>query len=130
MIQLREPRYAHSLVAPSPNAAMLNGEGGLGLRRGAGDRSNYFWSPDSSRLAFLQMNESEVPQYPIEDWIPTHARWICSAIRSPATPTPTFAWAWSARGGKTVWVKLPIQAGQDYIPRFGWADRKTCGSKQ
>ena len=31
----------------------------------------------------------------------------------------------SARGGKTVWVKLPIQAGQDYIPRFGWVDRKT-----
>jgi dipeptidyl-peptidase-4 len=31
----------------------------------------------------------------------------------------------SAGGGKTVWVKLPIQAGQDYIPRFGWADRKT-----
>jgi dipeptidyl-peptidase-4 len=24
-----------------------------------------------------------------------------------------------------VWVKLPIQANQDYIPRFGWADRRT-----
>ena len=24
-----------------------------------------------------------------------------------------------------MWVKLPIQAGQDYIPRFGWADRRT-----
>ncbi len=31
----------------------------------------------------------------------------------------------SATGGKTVWVKLPIQAGQDYIPRFGWVDRHT-----
>jgi len=24
-----------------------------------------------------------------------------------------------------VWVKLPIHGGQDYIPRFGWVDRKT-----
>ena len=31
----------------------------------------------------------------------------------------------SAAGGKTVWVKLPIQPNQDYIPRFGWADRHT-----
>ena len=31
----------------------------------------------------------------------------------------------SARGGNTVWVKLPIHAGQDYIPRFGWVDTKT-----
>ena len=31
----------------------------------------------------------------------------------------------SAGGGKTVWMELPIQAGQDYIPRFGWVDAKT-----
>jgi dipeptidyl-peptidase-4 len=31
----------------------------------------------------------------------------------------------SAGGGKTAWIKLPIRAGQDYIPRFGWVDRKT-----
>ena len=34
------------------------------------------------------------------------------------------AW-WARKGGKTVWIKLPIHAGQDYIPRFGWVDRKT-----
>src|ERR1019366_1400433 len=31
----------------------------------------------------------------------------------------------SASGGNTVWVSLPIHAGQDYIPRFGWVDAKT-----
>ena len=36
-------------------------------------RSNYFWSPDSKNIAFLQMNEAAVPQYPITDWIPVHA---------------------------------------------------------
>ena len=44
-------------------------------------RSNYFWSPDSRRVAYLQMNEASVPEYPIEDWIPNHADG-----RSPALP--------------------------------------------
>jgi dipeptidyl-peptidase-4 len=30
----------------------------------------------------------------------------------------------SARGGKTTWMKIPIQPG-DYIPRFGWVNRNT-----
>ena len=31
----------------------------------------------------------------------------------------------AAGGSKTVWVKLPIHGGQDYIPRFGWVDHRT-----
>ena len=31
----------------------------------------------------------------------------------------------SAKGGKVSWVHMPIEQGQDYIPRFGWVDRKT-----
>src|SRR5262249_30373093 len=31
----------------------------------------------------------------------------------------------SAKGGKTNWVHIPVVQGQDYIPRFGWVDRKT-----
>ena len=30
----------------------------------------------------------------------------------------------SAKGGKTAWIGIPIKDG-DYIPRFGWVDRKT-----
>ena len=113
------------MVAPAPKAGILNGEVDWIYVEELETRSNYFWSPDSKNLAYLQMNETEVPQYPIEDWLPTHARWICSAIPSPAIPIPTVrVGVVSAGGGKTVWVKLPIQAGQDYIPRFGWADRE------
>jgi len=35
-------------------------------------RSNYFWSPDSRQIVFLHMDETNVPTYPITDWIPTH----------------------------------------------------------
>ena len=72
------------------------------------------------------MNEAEVPQYPIEDWIPTHARLELERYPQPGDPNPDVrVGVVSANGGKTVWVKLPIKANQDYIPRFGWADHRT-----
>ena len=54
------------MVAPAPGANTLNGEAVL---NGEVDwiyleeldaRSNYFWSPDSKRLAYLEMNETAV----------------------------------------------------------------------
>ena len=67
-----------------------------------------------------------MPQYPIEDWIPTHAQVDSQRYPQPGDPNPDVrVGVVSAAGGRTVWVKLPIQASQDYIPRFGWADRRT-----
>jgi dipeptidyl-peptidase-4 len=89
-------------------------------------RSNYFWSPNSKDLAFLQMNENDVPLYPITDWIPTHAKVDPQRFPQPGDANPDVrVGVVGSGGGKTVWIKLPILAGQDYIPRFGWADRKT-----
>ena len=89
-------------------------------------RSNYFWSPDSKNLAFLQMNESDVPLYPLTDWIPTHAGVVLQRYPQPGDPNPDVrVGVVSTHGGKVVWVKLPFNAGQDYVPRFGWVDRKT-----
>ena len=69
------------------------------------------------------MNEAEVPEYPVTDWIPTHATVDAQRYPQPGDPNPEVrVGVVSAAGGKTVWVKLPIQAGQDYIPRFGWVD--------
>ena len=89
-------------------------------------RSNYFWSPDSKNIAFLQMNETDVPEYPITDWIPTHAAVDMQHYPQPGDPNPTVrVGVVGTGGGRTVWIKLPIRDGQDYIPRFGWVDRKT-----
>jgi dipeptidyl-peptidase 4 len=89
-------------------------------------RSNYFWSPDSRRLAYLQMNESSVPEYPIEDWIPTHATVDRQRYPQPGDPNPTVRLGVvGANGGKTKWINLPIDNGNDYIPRFGWLNAKT-----
>ncbi len=117
-------------AAPSPGAAggkeILNGEVDWVYAEELDARSNYFWSPDSNRIAYLETNETNVPRYPIEDWIPTHATVAEQRYPQPGDSNPAVrVGVVSAKGGKTVWIKLPIKAGDDYIPRFGWASAKT-----
>ncbi len=89
-------------------------------------RSNYFWSPDSRRIAYLQSNETPVPEYPIEDWIPTHATVDRQRYPQPGDPNPVVRiGVVNAGGGKTRWINIPVDNGSDYIPRFGWLNNKT-----
>ncbi len=84
-------------------------------------RSNYFWSPDSKQIAYLQMDETAVPQYPLVDWIPTHATVDEQRYPQPGDPNPGVrVGVVSAEGGSTRWLRIPLDTGNDYIPRFGW----------
>jgi len=113
-------------VAPPPNLTTLDGEVDWVYEEELDVRSNQFWSPDSAHVAYLQMVETEVPEYPIEDWIPTHAKVEMQRFPQPDDPNPDVrVGVVSAGGGKTEWMKLPIVLGRDYIPRFGWVDRRT-----
>jgi dipeptidyl-peptidase-4 len=126
VVRLRDSGSSAAAVAPAPNSATLNGEVDWVYEEELDTRSNYFWSPDSKRLAYLQMNEADVPRYPIEDWIPTHAKVELQSFPQAGDPNPEVrVGVTGAGGGKTVWIKLPIVAGGDYIPRFGWIDPKT-----
>jgi dipeptidyl-peptidase-4 len=89
-------------------------------------RSNYFWSPDSKQLAYLQMNEAQVPTYPITDWIPVHATVDEQRYPQPGDPNPSVrVGVVNSGGGSTHWLKVPLDASNDYIPRFGWVNAKT-----
>jgi dipeptidyl-peptidase-4 len=126
VVRLKKPGMPMTVVAPAPKANTLNGEVDWIYEEELETRSNYFWSPDSEHLAYLQMDESAVPEYPITDWIPTHAKVETQRYPQPGDPNPSVrVGVVSAAGGKTIWISLPIRAGQDYIPRFGWADAKT-----
>ena len=126
VLRLRDAGSPAAAVAPAPNALTLNGEVDWVYEEELDTRSNYFWSPDSKRLAYLRMNEANVPRYPIEDWIPTHAKVDLQNFPQPGDPNPEVrVGVVGAHGGKTVWIDLPVVAGQDYIPRFGWADPRT-----
>jgi dipeptidyl-peptidase-4 len=126
VMRLKEAGRPVTMVAPAPNAETLNGEVDWIYLEELDARSNYSWSPDSKSLAYLEMNEAAVPQYPITDWIPTHAKAEMQRYPQSGDPNPAVrVGVVSAEGGKTVWVTLPIRAGEDYIPRFGWVDAKT-----
>jgi dipeptidyl-peptidase-4 len=103
---------------------LLNGEVDWVYEEELDVRSNYFWSPDSRHLVYLQMNEESVPSYPITDWIPTHASVDHQRYPQPGDPNPVVKLAVvDAGNGRTNWIKMPTQA-DDYVPRFGWVNRK------
>ena len=135
--QERPGRHQHArqapqtqMIAPAPNPSsgqdVLNGGVDWVYEEELETRSNYFWSPDSKAIAYLQMNETNVPQYPLVDWIPVHASVEMQRYPQPGDANPDVrVGVVSAHGGKTGWMKLPVRPGDDYIPRFGWVDEKT-----
>lgn len=126
VVPLRNPETPTVMVATPPNANTLNGEVDWVYEEELDTRSNYFWSPDSRSLAYLQMGEQDVTQYPIVDWIPTHTTVALQHYPQPGDLNPDVrVGVVSAKGGKTAWVHIPIDQGQDYIPRFGWVDHRT-----
>ncbi len=120
-----QPATVHALT-PEASATLLEGQVDWVYEEELGVRSNLFWSPDSRRIAYLEMDETKVPEYPIEDWLPVHARVVMQRYPQPGDPNPAVRLGVvSASGGATTWVQLPIRANEDYIPRFGWVDART-----
>jgi dipeptidyl-peptidase-4 len=106
--------------------ALLNGEVDWVYLEELKVRTNYAWAPDSAHVAYVQMNEAAVPEYPLVDWIPTHATLDMQRYPQPGDPNPVVRLGVvAATGGETKWIDLPIRAGDDYIPRLGWVDAQT-----
>jgi dipeptidyl-peptidase-4 len=112
-------------IANAPNPTTTCGEVDWVYQEELDVRSNYFWSPDSKNIAFLQMTETEVPLYPITDWIPTHATVDMQHYPQPGdlNPDVRIGITGTSGGGHINWIRMPIHPGQDYVPRFGWVDR-------
>ena len=99
---------------------ILNGEVDWVYAEELSVRSNYFWSPDSNQIAFLQMDERPVPTYPITDWLPTHPKADMEKYPKAGDPNPLVKLGVvSAKGGKPKWISLTNDT-DIYIPRFGW----------
>ena len=110
-------------LTTSTDSTILNGAADWVYLEELDVRSNYFWSPDSREIAYLQMNEASVPQYPLVDWIPVHATVDLQRYPQPGDPNPAVrVGIVSAGGGNTRWIKVPLESGSDYIPRFGWVN--------
>jgi len=83
-------------------------------------RSNYFWSPNGKKIVFLQMDESQVPTYPITDFIPQHPTVSQEKYPKVGDPNPEVRLGVvNSDGGKPHWLRLTDDK-DIYIPRFGW----------
>ena len=108
---------------------LLNGEVDWVYEEELYTRSNYFWSPDGKQIAFLQMNEKPVPDYPITDWIPLHSTVDEQKYPQPGDANPMVRLGVvNTNGGKIKWFSgggsnsgVPLGGDTNsYVPRFGW----------
>jgi dipeptidyl-peptidase 4 len=89
---------------------------------GRGNWRAFWWSPDSTRLAYLQLDQSRVPRFSIVDDIPY--RQAVEVMRYPKAgdPNPTVRLGIvRATGGATTWVDLASYGGTEILlVRVGW----------
>ena len=90
-------------------------------------RTNYSWSPDSRHIAYVQMDETRVPTYPITDWIGVHPTVQEQKYPQAGDPNPAVrVGVVATTGGQTRWIELPdVRPNEDYIPRSGWLNAST-----
>ena len=110
---------------------ILNGEVDWVYEEELSVRSNYFWAPDGKHIVYLQMNEAQVPDYPITDFIPDHPTVDRQKYPYSGDPNPEVrVGVVDANGGKTKWVNISglngkLNKNDYYIPRFGWVNKET-----
>jgi dipeptidyl-peptidase-4 len=79
---------------------------------GRGRFRGYWWSPDSTRIAFLQLDERPVPEYTVADDIPYRQHVEITDYPKAGDPNPLAKLGVvAAAGGKVRWVDT-----RDYVP--------------
>ena len=89
----------------------------------------WWWSPGSTRIAYLQFDQRMVPTYPIVDWIPTHpeverqhypkAGDNNAVVRVGIVEARADAGATVAGPPPTRWIDLGAET-DIYLPRVAW----------
>ncbi len=85
-------------------------------------RSGYAWSPDSLRIAYLEIDQGRVPTYPITDLASLEATVDMQRYPKAGDPNPRVRLGIievrkaGRRKAQTVWVRKD----EEYLPRFSW----------
>jgi dipeptidyl-peptidase-4 len=89
---------------------------------GRGQFRGYWWSPDSSRLAFLQLDERPVPEYTVVDHIPYRPALEVTDYPKAGDPNPTVKLGIArVAGGDPSWVDLSSYSATEFlIVNVGW----------
>jgi len=83
---------------------------------GRGNFKGYWWSPDSSRLAFLQLDERPVPEYTVTDHIPYRPALEVTDYPKAGDPNPLVRVGIApAAGGSIVWADASAYSGMETL---------------
>lgn len=87
-------------------------------------RDAFEWSPDGRNIAYLQFDQSDVPEFALINYTDTLYPVITRYHYPKAGQTNSAVRLGivSASGGRTQWAKVPGNPHDIYIPRIGWAD--------
>ena len=106
-------------LTPDGNADLLNGELDWVYQEeiyGRGNFKGYWWSPDSSRLAYLQTDESPVQVFTVIDHLPYRLGVETTDYPKAGDPNPLVRLGViPAVGGETVWVDLDSYTPTDML---------------
>ena len=108
------------------NADLLNGELDWVYQEeiyGRGDFKAFWWSPDSSRLAYLQTDESPVKEFTVIDHLPYRLEVETTDYPKAGDLNPLVRLGViPALGGETVWVDLDHYTPTDMlVVSVGWS---------
>jgi len=90
---------------------------------GRGDYRAFWWSPDSTRLAFLQLDETDVPTFPVVAQTDVNPTLEQEYYPQAGDPNPKARLGIiSIRNGENQWVDQPKYRREDeiLIVRVGW----------
>jgi dipeptidyl-peptidase-4 len=89
---------------------------------GRGNFKGYWWSPDSTKLVYLQLNDTPVHEFTIVDHIPHLQDTEITPYPKAGDPNPTVKLGVvNAAGGATRWVDiLKYTKDEPLIVRAGW----------
>jgi dipeptidyl-peptidase-4 len=90
---------------------------------GRGKFEAYWWSPDSTKLAYLRLDENPVPEFTVVDHIPYHQTLEVTPYPKAGDPNPLVQLGVvEAAGGATRWVDTSKYQPKDLlIVRVTWA---------
>jgi len=83
----------------------------------------YEWSPDGKQIAYLRLDDSPVPQYPLTDYLTTHVGLTRQRFPQPGdpNPVPSFHVVSVAEGQNKSWKYQPKASDIEYFgPAFSW----------
>lgn len=87
---------------------------------GRGDYKAYWWSPDSSRIAFLELDESPVPSFTVIDHMPQHLSTEITRYPKSGDPNPIVRLGMIDVSDSNIrWVETTED--EDLVVRVGWS---------